>query len=99
MFRRNCAKNSDASLLVSGWYFDLGLDKITLVFYTEMDSGDTMMMDVDETHPQDSGSTTTSPTTPSSKSTGTGNWVKLPNSKIVSPYLVSTLRTQDLAQY
>jgi len=66
------------------------------------------MMDVDETHPQDSQSTTTSPqaaatsTTPSSmKSTGTGNWVKPPNSpdELITTWTAETSTSQNLVQF
>jgi len=63
-----------------------------------------MMMDVDETHPQDSESTTvtTSPTPSTTrKTTGTGNWVKPPNSpqELITSWTAETSTSQNLVQY
>jgi hypothetical protein len=62
-----------------------------------MDSGDVTMMDVDS----DSESTTTSPTPPLMNSTGTGNWVKPPNSpqELISCWTAETSTRQNLVQY
>jgi hypothetical protein len=62
-----------------------------------MDSGDVTMMDVDS----DSESTTTSPTPPLINSTGTGNWVKPPNSpqELISCWTAETSTNQNLVQY
>ena len=92
------------------WYLDLGLDKITLVYLFEiphpsfalfcrskrMDSEDSMMVDVDESYPQGSESTTTS-STPSTKS----NWVKPPNSpqELITVWTTETSTSQNLVQY
>jgi len=63
------------------------------------------MMDVDETHPKDSESTTTttSPTPSTTKSTSTAksNWVKPPNSpqELITNWTAETSTSENLVQY
>ena len=61
-----------------------------------MDSEDIVMMDVDESHPQDSESTMTSPP-PSRKS----NWVKPPSSpqELITSWTDETSTSENLVQY
>jgi len=63
------------------------------------------MMDVDETHPKDSESTTTTtsstPSTTKSTSTAKSNWVKPPNSpqELITNWTAETSTSENLVQY